>query len=106
MSLGGEKIDASPAARLSAGLVATSAFLAARRLIEMPDRETPRVLSGRESEILAWTAAGWRQADIAATLGLSNRTVENHRRKARQRLGVATTAEAIRVAIRNGFIKG
>lgn len=106
MSLGGEKIDASPAARLSAGLVGTSAFLAARRLIEMPDRETPRVLSGRESEILAWTAAGWRQADIAATLGLSSRTVENHLRKARQRLGVATTAEAIRVAIRNGFIKG
>ncbi len=106
MSLGGEKIDASPAARLSMGLVATSAFLAARRLIETPQSEAPKGLSDREREVLAWTAAGWRQADIAATLGLSNRTVENHLRKARQRLGVATTAEAIRVAIRNGYIKG
>jgi|TARA_R100001460_G_scaffold22964_2_gene46587 LuxR family quorum sensing-dependent transcriptional regulator len=106
MSLGGEKIDASPAARLSMGLVATSAFLVARRLIETPQSEAPKKLSDREREVLAWTAAGWRQADIAATLGLSNRTVENHLRKARQRLGVATTAEAIRVAIRNGYIKG
>ena len=88
------------------GLVATSAFLVARRLIETPQSEAPKKLSDREREVLAWTPAGWRQADIAATLGLSNRTVENHLRKARQRLGVATTAEAIRVAIRNGYIKG
>lgn len=106
MSLGGEKIDTSPAARLSAGLVATSAFLTARRLIETPESEAPKGLSDREREVLAWTAVGWRQADIAATLGLSSRTVENHLRKARQRLGVATTAEAIRVAIRSGHIKG
>ncbi|MED5431969.1 MAG: PA1136 family autoinducer-binding transcriptional regulator [Pseudomonadota bacterium] len=106
MSLGGETLDASAAARLSLSLVATRAFLAARRLVDAPKGDTPRRLSDREREVLAWTAAGWRQADIAATLGLSNRTVENHLRKARQRLGVATTAEAIRVAIRNGDIKG
>ncbi|WP_256588620.1 MULTISPECIES: LuxR C-terminal-related transcriptional regulator [unclassified Pseudomonas] len=55
---------------------------------------------------MEWTAAGRRQADIAATLGLSERTVENHLRSARRRLGVTTTAQAIRMAIRNGEIDG
>ena len=59
-------------------------------------------LSAREREVLSWTAIGRRQADIAAMLGLSERTVENHLRRIRQRLGAATTAQAIGVAIRLG----
>ncbi|WP_244484879.1 LuxR C-terminal-related transcriptional regulator [Bradyrhizobium tropiciagri] len=43
--------------------------------------------------------------DAAASLGLSERTVENHLRRARLRLGVATTAQAIRLAIRSGGIE-
>ncbi|WP_412460162.1 LuxR C-terminal-related transcriptional regulator [Pseudomonas sp. SC11] len=54
--------------------------------------------------MLAWIAAGRRQGDIAATLALSERTVENHLRRIRKRLEVKTTAEAIRLAIRNGEI--
>ncbi|HEM7577430.1 TPA: LuxR C-terminal-related transcriptional regulator [Serratia marcescens] len=76
VSLGGERIDTSPPVRLSA----------------------------REREVLSWTAIGRRQADIAAMLGLSERTVENHLRRIRQRLGAATTAQAIGVAIRLGEI--
>ncbi|MCC4104765.1 response regulator transcription factor [Serratia ureilytica] len=41
---------------------------------------------------------------IAAMLGLSERTVENHLRRIRRRLGAATTAQAISVAIRLGEI--
>lgn len=74
--------------------------------MELPMGEESRQLSKRECEVLAWTAVGRRQADIAATLGLSIRTVENHLRRARHRLGVATTAEAVRMAIRNGDIEG
>ncbi|WP_126532069.1 PA1136 family autoinducer-binding transcriptional regulator [Serratia rubidaea] len=106
MSLGGERIDAYSKARLSLHVVATSAFFSARRLMELPMGEESRQLSKRECEVLAWTAVGRRQADIAATLGLSIRTVENHLRRARHRLGVATTAEAVRMAIRNGDIEG
>ncbi|WP_238871769.1 PA1136 family autoinducer-binding transcriptional regulator [Halopseudomonas maritima] len=106
MSLGGERIDASSRARLSMHIVATSAFFSARRLMELPMGEERGRLSKRECEVLAWTAVGRRQADIAATLGLSVRTVENHLRRARHRLGVATTAEAVRIAIRNGDIEG
>ncbi|ACB96114.1 PA1136 family autoinducer-binding transcriptional regulator [Beijerinckia indica] len=105
MSLGGERIDASPQARLALSLVGTAAFLSARRLLEAPNSSATAKLSHREREILAWTAAGRRQADIAATLGLSERTVENHLRRIRRRLAVMTTAQAIRVAIRNGDIE-
>ena len=104
MSLGGERIDASVQVRLPFKLIAETAFLAARRLLELPPDDEVGALSDREREVLAWTAAGRRQVEIAATLGLSERTVENHLRRIRKRLGVATTAQAIRVAIRNGEI--
>lgn len=104
MSLGGVQIGASPRTRLALGLVAEAAFLAARRLLEVPAGDGAGALSNREREVLAWIAAGRRQIEIAATLGLSERTVENHLRRIRKRLGVATTAQAVRVAIRNGEI--
>ena len=104
MSLGGEHIDASPMTRLALTLLAKTAFLAARRLLQSPLDGQIGALSDREREVLAWTAAGRRQAEIAATLGISERTVENHLRRIRKRLGVTTTAHAIRIAIRNGEI--
>lgn len=103
MSLGGQRIDASAPTRLALKLISETAFFAARRLLELPSDEIGS-LSEREREVLTWTAAGRRQVEIAATLGLSERTVENHLRRIRRRLGVATTAQAIRVAIRNGEI--
>lgn len=104
MSLGGARIDASVQARWAVKVVAEAAFLAARRLLAPPPEVAPGQLSTREREVLAWIAAGRRQGDIAATLALSERTVENHLRRIRKRLEVKTTAEAIRVAIRNGEI--
>ncbi|MDU9414327.1 PA1136 family autoinducer-binding transcriptional regulator [Pseudomonas sp. zfem005] len=106
MSLGGEQVESAPWVRLALCIVARAAFFAARRLLEAPAGEVFRQLSEREREVLAWTAAGKRQADIAATLGLSERTVENHLRSARRRLGVATTAQAITFAMRNGDLEG
>ncbi|MDH4992343.1 LuxR C-terminal-related transcriptional regulator [Aquamicrobium lusatiense] len=105
MSLGGQRIDASRQTRLVLALIATTAFFSAHKLLEAAV-EAVGSLSDREREVLAWTAAGRRQVEIAATLGLSERTVENHLRRIRKRLGVATTAQAIRVAIRNGEIAG
>lgn len=104
MSLGGERIDASPQARVAIGLVANAAFFRARQLLESPMKGTTGSLSSREREVLTWIAAGRRQTEIAAILGLSERTVENHLRRIRQRLGVTTTAQAISIAIRRGEI--
>lgn len=101
MSLGGETIDSSLQTRLALSLIAASAFNAARRILEGPAENPSGELSAREREVLTWIASGRQQAEIAAILGISERTVENHLRRIRKRLGVATTAQAIRVAIRN-----
>ncbi|MBQ0725799.1 MAG: autoinducer binding domain-containing protein [Thalassolituus oleivorans] len=106
MSAGGARIDASPGARLGMSMVSRAAFFAARKLLEVPQDEVSGSLTLREREVLARTAAGWRQAEIADSLGLSKRTVENHLRNVRRRLGVTTTAEAIGAAIRSGEIEG
>lgn len=105
LSLGGTSIDCSVKARLMLAWIGKQSIRKARNLLENTERELPIGLSGREREVLQWVASGRRQADIAAILGLSQRTVENHLRRARLRLGVATTAQAIRAAIHNGEIK-
>lgn len=104
ISLGGERIEASPQARIAITLVGRAAFTAARRLLEAPAEAAGKDITAREREILSWVAAGRRHGEIAVALGLSERTVENHLRRIRRRLGVATTAQAIRVAIRRGDI--
>ena len=96
------EIAASDGARLALQVVATAGFTAARRLLDGPPRATE--LSAREREVLGWTALGRRQTDIAAGLGLSARTVENHLRRIRQKLGVATTAQAVGLALQRGQI--
>lgn len=106
MSFGGTSISTTAATRLALTFLANTAFFTVRKLLAPPKEATAGYLSKREKEILVWTAAGWRQSAIADTLGLSVRTVENHLRNSRRRLGVATTAEAIRIAIRHGHIQG
>ncbi len=106
MSFGGERIDGSEQTRLVLTIVGTAAFRSARRLLEARERDVAGSLTPREREVLRWTAAGRRQADIAETLGLSERTIENHLRRARLRLGATTTAQAVRTAIRSGEIEG
>lgn len=104
VSLGGETIDSSARARHELTLLSTYAFFAARRLLDSSEPNQLLSLSKREKEVLSWTALGRRQADIAIALGVSHRTVENHLRNARLKLGGATTAETIRIAMQRGDI--
>jgi len=57
-----------------------------------------------EQTVMRWMSAGKRQAEAASIMGLSERTIENHLRRVRRRLGATTTAEAVRMAIRSGEI--
>ena len=57
------------------------------------------LLSRREREVLDRLAAGYPNKTIASELGLSVRTVEVHRARMMQRLGVRHPAEAIRIAV-------
>lgn len=102
MSFGGTAIDSGIEARLALTLIAIAAFQSARRLAgPVAPTVVPR-LSGRELEVIRWIASGRRQAEVARLLGISERTVENHLRRIRNRLGAASTAQAIHRLGRGG----
>lgn len=106
VSFGGKAIATTLEARLSLSVLADALFRALRRLAGEGADAPPPQLTARESEILSWIAAGRRQGDVARLLGLSERTVENHLRRIRKRLGVASTAQAIYRLARSGTLPG
>ena len=60
-------------------------------------------LTARETEVLALLAEGLTQADIAARLVLSPRTVGTHIQHILGKLAVHNRAQAVSVALRNGL---
>ena len=60
-------------------------------------------LSPRQREVLKEMAAGRRNKQIAWRLGLSEKTVKMHRALLLGKLGVSTTADAIRLAVEAGL---
>ena len=60
-------------------------------------------LSPRQREVLRGMAAGYRNKQIAWRLSLSEKTVKMHRALLLDKLGVATTADAIRIAVEAGL---
>jgi len=61
-------------------------------------------LSPREGEVLRHVAAGLTNKAIALRLGISEHTVKFHLGSAMSKLGAASRAEAVAVAIRRGLI--
>ena len=64
----------------------------------------PRELSPREREVLQLLAEGKSMKEVAAVLDISPRTVEFHKYRIMELLGVKTTAELVQYAIRHGLI--
>ena len=62
-------------------------------------------LTPREVEVLRLVALGHTSVEIASKLHLSPRTVESHRARIHNRLGVATRAELVRYALRLGLLR-
>jgi len=62
-------------------------------------------LSSRQIEVMQLIVEGRRMKEIAADLGLSVRTVEDHKAQLMRTLEVKSTAELVRAAIRHGFVK-
>lgn len=61
-------------------------------------------LSPRETEVLRLIALGHTSAEIAAKLHLSRRTVETHRTRIHNKLGLSTRAELVQFALRRRLI--
>jgi DNA-binding NarL/FixJ family response regulator len=81
----------------------------AGRLLRVLRQGEPRgrataTLSAREREMLGLLAAGLTSKEAAGRLGLSVKTVENHRARILEKLGVANTAAAIGFAHQHGLL--
>lgn len=72
------------------------------RLLGSQNRQPDR-LSCRETQVVDLTAAGLSSADIASKLGISVNTVEFHRRRIMQKLGVSNAAEMVSRATELGW---
>jgi two-component system response regulator FixJ len=68
-------------------------------------RRRLETLTAREREVLMLVAAGKANKEIAAELGLSQKTVEVHRSHVMSKMFVDSLAELIRVAILAGAIR-
>jgi DNA-binding NarL/FixJ family response regulator len=62
------------------------------------------VLTPRQREVLRLLAEGRRVKEIAGTLGLSVRTVENHKYEIMHLLELESTVDLVKFAIRRGII--
>lgn len=68
-----------------------------------PRTNPPPILSTREAEIARLVSHGFASKQIAARLGLSGRTVENHRARIMARLELVNVADLVRWCVRNGL---
>jgi DNA-binding NarL/FixJ family response regulator len=64
-----------------------------------------RTLTDRELQVLTRLAMGWRSKELAAALDLSSSTIDSHRRRILHKLGLRTTADLTRFAIRRGLVR-
>jgi two-component system response regulator NreC len=75
------------------------------RVAAEPPPGPPDDLSEREVDVLRLIALGHTNAEIAAQLFLSVRTVETHRAHIQQKLRLSTRAELVGYALERGLIK-
>jgi FixJ family two-component response regulator len=58
------------------------------------------VLTAREREVMDYVITGWHNRDIAVRLGISPRTVEVHKARVMQKLGVVSIPDLVRLTLR------
>ena len=78
------------------------ALFRASASVETPARA---LLTDRELHVLHLVGAGCTSREISARLGISHKTVENHKQRAFGKLGVQNQAHAVSVAVRAGFLR-
>jgi two-component system, NarL family, invasion response regulator UvrY len=95
--------------RLAGGHKYLSTEMAERLIVDGKRRrqaERPHdLLSRREFEVFVAVASGKPVSLIAADLGLSVKTVNNHRASVLAKLGVKSTAELVRYALRQNLVR-
>ncbi len=65
--------------------------------------EQIKALSPRQLEVTTLVASGLRNKEVAARLGLSEKTVKMHRGLVMEKLGLKTSADLVRIAVEAGI---
>ena len=74
-----------------------------KRAREVQARKRLSLLTVREREVISALTMGYSNKEIAASLGISPRTVEIHRANMKDRIDVRSTAEAVRLVVEAGL---
>ncbi|WP_018239916.1 autoinducer binding domain-containing protein [Ensifer sp. BR816] len=88
--------------QLAANLFHASMLEQATMVDAIDERDTR--LTGRETEVLTWSAAGKSYWEIATILGISERTVRFFMSNARRKLNVVSNTQAVAQAVRHALI--
>ena len=68
------------------------------------DGSAAGILTSREREIVQLLAEARSNKEVAATLGISVKTVETHRASIMRKLGITSIVDLVHYAIRNGLV--
>jgi len=71
---------------------------------QISELEEHKMLTTRQREVLQLFAEGKSAKEVAATLGISARTAENHKARIMTQLRLRSTSELVQYAIRHGLI--
>ena len=82
----------------------TSSSLLSEEITHKAPPASANLLSAREKEIVSLIADGLSSREIAERLCISVKTVETHRARIMEKLGVRNVAELVRQAIKTGVI--
>lgn len=104
VSLAGSGPPLAGPARRAMEAITLSAYERARNLRNGGAAATES-FTRREHEVLALIAAGHNDGEIAASLGVSKTTAHFHAENARRKLGAATRAHAVALAITRGLVR-
>lgn len=62
-------------------------------------------LTRREKEVLSFVATGLTSKQIGSELGISSRTVESHRARVMEKLGIRNVAGLVKFAVQSGILE-
>jgi DNA-binding NarL/FixJ family response regulator len=102
-SAGDELLDAIRAAMAGRTYLTSLLTRDVLEKVASPDDARPE-LTARQRDVLRLLAQGKRMKEIAAELQISPRTVEDHKYQLMQVLGLQTTAELVRFAIKQRIV--
>src|SRR2546430_14366 len=73
---------------------------------DSPRTGHPRPLSRREAEVLRLLAQGYTNQEAADRLAVSVKTIETHRKRLSDKLGLKSRAQLFRFAVEGGLLQG